>query len=128
MRIVVEFFVDICDGQNGVPVIEDIWSGSPTVCEGLSPEPGELQAPFTHAEVDMPSGLIESLRHYRVSNFSAYPLVMTVVVLEIIDPPGGVGLGVYHLVSHRPWSSLASLSSSITEMNEVEMGKRKKND
>nr|GFD56755.1 hypothetical protein [Tanacetum cinerariifolium] len=84
---------------DAVEAVVDVARGAPQVAHGRAPFPGFVVAPLADAEYHRPPGLADSGRNGFVRAFGLEALRVAPVVLEIIDAPLGVHLGILKLVA-----------------------------
>ena len=106
--------------DEGAPLIRDIAGGSPGVTSETSPLSGIVLAPLAHGEEHGSVGLLEGVGHGGVSDLGVAAVGVAVIVLEVVDTPGGVGVDIDLLVTEGTGSASAGLVASIGVDAELE--------
>ncbi len=106
--------------DEGAPLIRDIAGGSPGVTSETSPLSGIVLAPLAHGEEHGSVGLLEGVGHGGVSDLGVAAIGVAVIVLEVVDTPGGVGVGIDLLVTEGTGSASAGLVAGIGVETELE--------
>ena len=106
--------------DEGTPAIGNITSGSPRVTSETSPLGGIVDTPLAHGEEHGSVGLLEGVGHGGVSDLGVAAVGVAVIVLEVVDTPGGVGVGIDLLVTEGTGSASAGLVAGIGVETELE--------
>eukprot|EP00047_Mylnosiga_fluctuans_P013779 m.33326 g.33326 ORF g.33326 m.33326 type:complete len:338 (-) comp5092_c0_seq1:211-1224(-) len=106
-RLAPEERVFVCAGDHALPVITDIASRPPAVTDRAGPECREVLAPLAERVEDRPAGLVERIAHDGIADCGRDVFVVTVVELEIVNPPGGKLICIRGLVMQRCRTLLA---------------------
>jgi hypothetical protein len=94
--------------HHALPGVGDVAGRTPQVpADVAAPQPRVVRAPFADAVDDVAAGRGECVAHRLVPLDRRDALVVAVVVLQIVDPPVGEGLGVDLLVSEAGRQPLA---------------------
>jgi len=96
---------------HGIPHVTDIRSCSPRVSNLGCPFGCVLFAPLADRIEDRPARLVQGISHLGVS-FDRWPaLIVTIIILEVVDVPGCVVLGINVFIVKSAGSTLACLRS-----------------
>ena len=106
--------------DEGTPAIRDIASGSPGVTSETSPLGGIVDTPLAHGEEHGSVGLLEGVGHGGVSDLRDAAVGVAVIVLEVVDTPGGVGVDIDLLVTEGTGSASTGLVAGIGVETELE--------
>src|SRR6185369_8630576 len=88
-------------GDHARPLVGDVAGGAPEVPDRLGPGPRLVLTPFADRVRDGPAGLREGVPHRLVPLLRVDALVVAVVVLQVVDTPGGEQVRVLLFVVQR---------------------------
>ena len=115
-----EGLVQIEHSEEGTPVIVDIVGGSPGVASETSPLGGVVDTPLAHGEEHGSVGLLDGVSNSGVSDLGNAAVGVAVIVLEVVDTPGGVGVDIDLLVTEGTGSASTGLVAGIGVETELE--------
>lgn len=88
------------------------------VCDLVGPVPGELMAPLTQRVEDVSAGGLQCLTHQLeplLVGDRASLKAAAVIVFEIVNPPGCVGVGIEFLITPASWVKVTVVDARIAK-------------